>query len=101
MIRRNRRGDFAPFLDAAALGNELSGETAIRNLEGIARTRRQRGSQGCHKAAESAVERLWPERRHDSAIFCRWQDSLRCATQRCYFGYFFLVNVKVSAIDFP
>src|SRR5437764_14320340 len=44
--------------DVAALGNELSGETAKRNLEGIARFHRQRGSQGFHAAAELVAERL-------------------------------------------
>jgi aminopeptidase YwaD len=34
------------------LANELSGETAKRNLEGLARFHRQRGSQGFHAAAE-------------------------------------------------
>src|SRR5215467_1085434 len=42
----------------AALANELSGETAKRSLEGIARFHRQRGSQGFHAAAELIVERL-------------------------------------------
>ena len=41
-----------PEKDVAALANELSGETAKRNLEGIARFHRQRGSQGFHAAAE-------------------------------------------------
>jgi aminopeptidase YwaD len=36
----------------------LSGETAKRNLEGIARFHRQRGSQGFHAAAELVAERL-------------------------------------------
>jgi hypothetical protein len=47
-----------PEKDVAALGNELSGETAKRNLEGIARFHRQRGSQGFHSAAELVAERL-------------------------------------------
>src|SRR5277367_3353518 len=46
-----------PESDVAALSNELSGETAKRNLEGIARFHRQRGSQGFHSAAELIVER--------------------------------------------
>ncbi len=33
--------------DVAALANELSGETAKGNLEGLARLHRQRGSTGC------------------------------------------------------
>jgi aminopeptidase YwaD len=41
----------------AALANELSGEAAKRNLEGIARFHRQRGSQGFHAAAELVAER--------------------------------------------
>ena len=38
--------------DVAALANELSGETAKRNLEVIATFHRQRGSKGFHSAAE-------------------------------------------------
>src|SRR6202789_1392943 len=41
-----------PESNVAALANELSGETAKRNLEGLARFHRQRGSQGFHAAAE-------------------------------------------------
>src|SRR5437763_656991 len=47
-----------PEKDVAALANELSGEAAKRNLEGIARFHRQRGSQGFHAAAELVAERL-------------------------------------------
>ena len=47
-----------PEKDVAALANELSGETAKRNLEGIARFHRQRGSRGFHEAAEFVAERL-------------------------------------------
>ena len=43
--------------DVAALANELSGETAQRNLEGLARLHRQRGSAGFHAAAELVAER--------------------------------------------
>jgi aminopeptidase YwaD len=43
--------------DVAALAQELSGEIAKRNLEGITRFHRQRGSQGFHSAAELIVER--------------------------------------------
>jgi hypothetical protein len=46
-----------PEKDVAALAQELSGETAKRNLEGIARFHRQRGSQGFHGAAELVAER--------------------------------------------
>ena len=41
----------------AAIADELSGETAKRNLEGLARLHRQRGSLGFHSAAELVVER--------------------------------------------
>ncbi len=41
----------------SALADELSGETAKRNLEGLARFHRQRGSQGFHSAAELVAER--------------------------------------------
>ncbi len=54
-------GQKAPLLperDVAELANELSGETAKRNLEGIARFHRQRGSTGFHEAAELVAERL-------------------------------------------
>src|SRR5580765_3130349 len=44
--------------DVAAIAGEISGETAKRNLEGIARFHRQRGSQGFHLAAELVAERL-------------------------------------------
>ncbi|MGA2662301.1 MAG: hypothetical protein ABSH34_32875, partial [Verrucomicrobiota bacterium] len=44
--------------DVAVLANEVSGETAKRNLEGIAKFHRQRGSQGYHEAAELVAERL-------------------------------------------
>jgi len=46
-----------PEAGVAALANELSGETAKRNLEGLARFHRQRGSQGFHAAAELVAER--------------------------------------------
>ena len=46
-----------PERDVAALAQELSGETAKRNLEGIARFHRQRGSRGFHSAAELVAER--------------------------------------------
>src|SRR5215471_15303704 len=46
-----------PEKDVAALANELSGEIAKRNLEGITRFHRQRGSQGFHSAAELIAER--------------------------------------------
>src|SRR6267154_2822789 len=43
--------------DVARLADELSGETAKRNLEGLARLHRQRGSTGFHAAAELVAER--------------------------------------------
>src|SRR5947209_7915636 len=46
-----------PEKDVAVLAQELSGETAKRNLEGITRFHRQRGSQGFHSAAELVAER--------------------------------------------
>ena len=54
--------------DVAALANEMSGETAKRNLEGIARFHRQRGSQGFHAAAELVAERLRVYGLNDVAI---------------------------------
>jgi hypothetical protein len=44
--------------EVAALANELSGETAKKNLEGITKFHRQRGSRGFHSAAEVVAERL-------------------------------------------
>ncbi len=46
-----------PENQVSALAQELSGETAKRNLEGIARNHRQRGSRGFHAAAELVAER--------------------------------------------
>jgi aminopeptidase YwaD len=46
-----------PEKDVAAMAQELSGESAKRNLEGIARNHRQRGSRGFHAAAELVAER--------------------------------------------
>src|SRR5579859_347772 len=43
--------------EVAALAAELSGEAAKRNLEGLARLHRQRGSSGFHEAAKLVVER--------------------------------------------
>src|SRR5712672_3302416 len=43
--------------DVARLADELSGETAKRNLEALARLHRQRGSAGFHAAAELVEER--------------------------------------------
>src|SRR3979411_1143113 len=46
-----------PEKDVGGLANELSGETAKRNLEGLARLHRQRGSAGFHAAAGLVAER--------------------------------------------
>ena len=46
-----------PKNDIAAMADELSGEIAMRNLEGLARFHRQRGSEGFHAAAELIAER--------------------------------------------
>jgi aminopeptidase YwaD len=54
---RAQKPPLLPEKDVAALANELSGETAKRNLEGIARFHRMRGSQGFHAAAELVAER--------------------------------------------
>jgi aminopeptidase YwaD len=54
---RAQKPPLLPEKDVAALANELSGETAKRNLEGLARFHRQRGSQGFHSAAEFVAER--------------------------------------------
>ncbi len=45
---RAQKPPLLPEQDVAALANELSGETAKRNLEGIARFHRQRASRGFH-----------------------------------------------------
>src|SRR5260370_30752182 len=47
-----QRTPLLPEKDVAWLAEELSGETAKRNLEGLARLHRQRGAAGCHGAAE-------------------------------------------------
>ena len=52
-----RQPPLLPEAAVAALANELSGETAKGNLEGLARFHRQRGSQGFHSAAELVAER--------------------------------------------
>ena len=56
-VANGQKPPLLPEKDVAALANELSGETAKRNLEGIARFHRQRGSQGFHAAAELVAER--------------------------------------------
>src|SRR5580700_351719 len=54
---RAQKPPLLPEKDVAALANELSGETAKRNLEVIATFHRQRGSRGFHAAAELVAER--------------------------------------------
>src|SRR2546421_8854732 len=54
---RAQKPPLLPEKDIAALAQELSGETAKRNLEGIARFHRQRGSEGFRSAAELVAER--------------------------------------------
>ena len=55
---RAQKPPLLPEKDVAVLANEVSGETAKRNLEGIARFHRQRGSKEFHEAAELVAERL-------------------------------------------
>src|ERR1051326_9026547 len=55
--RAQQRTPLLPENQVAAIANELSGETAKRNLEGLARLHRQRGSPGFHAAAELIAER--------------------------------------------
>ncbi len=52
-----QKAPLLPEKDIAALAQALSGETAKRNLEGIVRNHRQRGSRGFHAAAELVAER--------------------------------------------
>jgi aminopeptidase YwaD len=54
---RAQKPPLLPEQDVAALANELSGETAKRNLEVLATFHRQRGSRGFHAAAELVAER--------------------------------------------
>ena len=65
---RAQKPPLLPETEVAALANELSGETAKRNLEGIARFHRQRGSKGFHEAAEFVAERLEAYGLQDAAI---------------------------------
>jgi aminopeptidase YwaD len=55
---RAQKPPLLPEKDVSALANELSGETAKRNLEVIATYHRQRGSRGFHAAAELVASRL-------------------------------------------
>jgi hypothetical protein len=56
-VLRAQKPPLLPEADVAALANELSEETAKRNLEVIATFHRQRGSKGFHSAAELVAER--------------------------------------------
>jgi len=55
---RGQKPPLLPEKDVAAIAGELSGETAKRNLEGIAQYHRQRGSKGFHAAAELVAGKL-------------------------------------------
>src|SRR5580693_9944430 len=66
---RAQKPPLLPEKDVAALANELSGETAKRNLEVIATFHRQRGSKGFHSAAELLAERAREYGLSDVAIF--------------------------------
>src|SRR5580698_9403751 len=63
--------------DISSLAQELSGEIAKRNLEGITRFHRQRGSQGFHSAAEIIVERA-------PAVGCRIRGALGTRQQSAH-----------------
>jgi aminopeptidase YwaD len=54
--------------EVAAIAGEISGETAKRNLEGIARFHRQRGSNGFNEAAALVAERLRAYGLNDATI---------------------------------
>src|ERR1700719_3093598 len=56
-VMAQQRTPLLPEKDVAALADDLSGDTAKRNLEGLARLHRQRGSAGLHAAAELVAER--------------------------------------------
>src|SRR5215470_20326318 len=57
-----------PEKDVAAIAGEISGETAKRNLEGIAQYHRQPGSKGFHAAAELVAGKLREDGLSDVAI---------------------------------
>lgn len=65
---RAQQPPLLPEKDVSALANEISGEAAKRNLEGIARFHRQRGSKGFHEAAELVAERLRAYGLSDAAV---------------------------------
>jgi aminopeptidase YwaD len=56
-VAQGQKPPLLPEQDVAALANELSGETAKRNLEVIATFHRQRGARGFHSAAQLVAER--------------------------------------------
>jgi len=77
-----------PPADVAALADELSGETAKRNLEGLARLHRQRGSAGFHAAIELLAERARAYGLSDVEILSFPTDGkLRYGTQRSRRGW--------------
>src|SRR5258706_12317177 len=81
---------------AEALANEISGETAKRNLEGIARFHRQRGSKGFHEAAELVAQRLRAYGLTDVAILQFPADGkIFYGTQRSRPGW----DVEVGELD--
>jgi aminopeptidase YwaD len=57
IFARAQKPPLLPEKDVAVLAQELSGEIAKRNLEGVARFHRQRGSREFHSAAELVIER--------------------------------------------
>ena len=63
-----QRPPLLPEKDVAAIAGEISGETAKRNLEGIAQYHRQRGSKGFHAAAELVAGKLREDGLSDVAI---------------------------------
>ena len=72
-----------PSGQVAAIANELSGEAAKRNLEGLALFHRQRGSQGFHAAAELVAERARAYGLRDVEILRFTADGkIRYGTQR-------------------
>src|SRR5438270_4573209 len=75
---RAQKPPLLPEKDVTALANELSGETAKRNLEGIVRFHRQRGSQGCHEAAELVAVRVRAHGWRDVAILQFPADGKMC-----------------------
>src|SRR5260221_7699682 len=85
---RAQKPPLLPEKDVAALANEISGEAAERNLEGIARFRRQGGSKGFHEAAELVAERLRAYGLSDVAILQLPADGKICyGTQRSRPGW--------------